>query len=203
MECYIYVTLEIEMIRKRLIRTDQHFYHVTTRTKNREWFTVPMPILWQLCQESLAEANTSYPIELSSFVLMHNHYHMLLKTPASNLDLFMCHLNRILSLKISNQTKSYNYQFNGRYKWCIIRSKKYFYNCYRYIYQNPIRAGITNKCEYYPYSTLSHIVHNKHFPIRIYDRFCPKDQHGLIQLNKPINEIDREMIRKGLSLSDL
>jgi len=47
-----------------------------------------------------------------------------------------------------------NHNFRNRYGPTIIRSYKHLINVIRYIYQNPIRAGITNNPFEYPYSSL-------------------------------------------------
>jgi putative transposase len=114
---------------------------VTARSNNKEWFTLPMPEMWTLTQESLREAITVHRVEVISFVLMGNHYHMLLLTPEGNLDDFMYELNKRLALKIKRRTGQINRIFGGRYKWCLIQSQHYLINCYKYVYQNPVRAG--------------------------------------------------------------
>ena len=42
--------------------------------------------------------------------------------------------------------------FRDRYKAEGIYSEKHLYNCIKYIYNNPVKAGICNKAEEYPYS---------------------------------------------------
>ena len=81
----------------------------------------------------------------------------------------------------------------------MIRSEKYFGNCYRYIYQNPLRAGITLKCENYPYSTLFYRFRCQKLPFEVYDYFGIIDEHKLLWLNESIEFDDSEALRKGLS----
>lgn len=91
---------------------------------------------------------------IHAFVLMGNHYHLLVSTPECNLDKFMEHFNRRLSKKINQEARIMNHKFANRYKWTIIDSKSYLFNIYRYLYQNPIRAGLCQLCIDYPYSSL-------------------------------------------------
>ena len=73
------------MPRKKLIRTDQFPYHVTTRTNNKNWFSLPLEETWNICLRSLHKANKLNKVNLHAFVLMKNHYHLLLETPEANL----------------------------------------------------------------------------------------------------------------------
>ena len=57
-----------------------------------------MPEMWKIAQESLKEAMAVHRIEVISFVLMGNHYHMLVLTPDGNLDDFMYELNKRFAL---------------------------------------------------------------------------------------------------------
>ena len=72
---------------------------------------------------------------------------------------------------------------------------KYFMNCYRYIYQNPIRAGLSITCEGYPFSTLNYIVKSKPFSIPIHDKYGFKDRFGLHWLNSSIHPREIEALK--------
>ena len=191
------------MPRKQLIRCNNTPYHVTTRSNNCEWFSLPMPLMWALSKKCLHEAHESHPIELVSFVLMSNHYHMILFTPKSNIDLFMYEFNKRLALEVKNRSGHINRIFGGRYKWCLIRSHHYFSNCYRYVYQNPLRAGIIENCENYPFSTLNYVVKNKSFAIPIHDQFGFKDDYTLRWLNQAIDEEEKVQLKKTLYRSQV
>lgn len=188
---------------KPLIHSKNIPYHVTARANNKEWFTLPLQEMWILSQLSLKEATDIHPVEVISFVLMNNHYHMLILTPKGNLDSFMYEFNKRLALKIKERTGQINRIFGGRYKWCLIESQKYFLNCYKYVYQNPVRAGIVNHCEDYPFSTLRMLVKNLKFSVPVYDRYGFKDEYGLRWLNQKIDSEEELELRKSLSRSVL
>ena len=77
------------MNRMNLIRVKHLPYHVTTRTFNQQFFYIQLVLVWEMVKDSLREAHHLHPVNLVSFVLMGNHYHMLLFTPNENLDFFM------------------------------------------------------------------------------------------------------------------
>jgi putative transposase len=191
------------MPRKPLIRSQNLPYHVTSRSNNKEWFTIPLPEMWKLTQKCLNEATTIHPVEVISFVLMNNHYHMLLLTPKGNLDSFMYEFNKRMALAIKLETGQINKIFGGRYKWCLIQSQHYFINCYKYIYQNPVRAGLVLNCEDYPFSTLRSIIKNINFSIPIFDKYGFKDEYGLRWINQKIDSEEEKALKKRLSRSVL
>jgi putative transposase len=186
------------MPRKNLIRHDRFPYHVTTRTHNQEFFQLPLEAVWKFAQESLREANHLHKVDLIAFVLMNNHYHMLIATPKVNIDLFMYEFNKRLANKIKKETHQINSIFGSRYKWSLIQTNSYYMNCYRYIYQNPLRAKLISRVETYPYSTLHNIVYGIPFPISIHDKFGFKDDFNLEWLNQKISEDEAVSVRKGL-----
>lgn len=185
------------MPRKPLIRSKHLPYHVTARSHNKEAFALPIERVWFLALQSLSESHAIHSIELISFVLMSNHYHMLLFTPKGNLDLFMYEFNKRLALKIQSESKNINQVFGGRYKWNLIESNEYFKNSYRYVYQNPLRAGLVYRCEDYRFSTLS----ASQFSIPVFDQFGFKDKFMLDWLNQKLVEKDVALIRKKLRRS--
>jgi putative transposase len=193
----------MRMPRKNLIRSNLLPYHVTARANNQEWFTLPIEKVWTICERCLKEAYEKHKVEVISFVLMSNHYHLLVRTPEANLDSFMYEFNKRLAFSLKQSSGNSNHILGARYKWCLIQSQKYFGNCYRYIYQNPLRAKITTRCEFYPYSTLFYIYSNKPFSIPLFDQMGFKDPFVLNWLNEAIHEEEVEMIKKGLRRSEL
>lgn len=187
------------MPRKPLIRSENLPYHVTSRSHNKDAFPLPMKRTWELAKESFKEANLIYPINLISFVLMTNHYHMLLYTPDGNLDRFMYEFNKRFALKIQTEARVINQIFGGRYKWCLIQSQQYLSNCYRYVYQNPVRAGLSYRCEDYPFSTIQSALARGEFSIPIHDKFGFKDTYGLIWLNENLHDQQLDSLKKNLA----
>ncbi len=142
------------MPRRKLIRQNIFPYHVVTRTNNKDWFRIPLCDVWDICKESLHYSQAKRPAVINCFVLMSNHYHLLITTPNEDIDEFMQFFNLRLSRLISIKSGAINQKFSNRYKWSIVDKENYLMNVYRYIYQNPVRAKITLTCDSYPYSSL-------------------------------------------------
>lgn len=142
------------MPRRKLIRQTEFPYHVVTRSNNKAWFQIPNYEVWDICKEAIIYAQGKRPVDLHCFILMSNHYHLLISTPNADIDEFMRFFNLQLSKLISKKSGVINQKFSNRYKWTIVQTQNYLLNVYRYIYQNPVRANITNDCFSYPYSSL-------------------------------------------------
>ncbi len=142
------------MPRKNLIKTHLYYYHVTTRSNHREWFSIPMNEVWEISKIALNKAMKNNPSIIDQYVLMANHYHLLIRTPNSDIDRFMFWFNKTFSDELRKRSGKVNRMFGSSYKWSIIKNEKYLQNVKRYIYENPLRAKIVTNIEDYPFSTL-------------------------------------------------
>lgn len=144
---------------------DKITFHIIANTDH--YLDGQMSSAWIALQKGLVSAN-SCGFELTSLVLMSNHYHMLVKLPYSKLFLFMAKLST---------------QIDATFYWKPIFSPKNLQECYRYIYRNPLNAGIVESSEDYRFSTLYYIKNNLEFAVQIYDRFGVKDEYFYYLLN--------------------
>lgn len=184
------------MPRLQMIRTAEHPYHVTLRSNNREWFDLPMPLIWAFCEQAAHEAHRIHPVSIEAFVLMSNHYHMLVWTPDCNLDQFMFEFNLRLSKFIRRETGRINRIFGGRYKWSLVTDQKYYQVVLSYIYQNPLVVGLVDRCEDYPFSTLFYVLRHQKMGMPI---DCKRSRESLdLEL---FNHVISHEKRKKLSLS--
>lgn len=180
------------MPRKNLIRTREHVYHITSRSNSKEWFYIPSQECWKISLELLEKGQNEFQVDLHAFVLMNNHYHMMIKTPHCDIDKFMHFFNKSLSSRINMSAGRINHVFGGNYKWSIIDSQRYYANALKYLYQNPVRAGLSQNVESYPYSTLKKSRCEK---LKIE---CYLDELNLNWLNQIYDSKESLRIKKGL-----
>jgi REP element-mobilizing transposase RayT len=64
----------------------------------------------------LAENLEQHQVVCHAWVMMDNHYHLLLETPAPNLSLAMKHVNGIYTQKFNKRHHRVGHLFQGRYK---------------------------------------------------------------------------------------
>ncbi|MBF0299063.1 MAG: transposase [Oligoflexia bacterium] len=171
------------MGRSLLIRTNDFPYHVRIRSNNREWFYLPIEEVWEIFTFQLQETATKHNLDIYCFTLMNNHYHLLFKTPDQNIDKALQHLNHQISLAIGKKANRINRIFGTRYKWSIVQTENYLLRVYRYIYQNPIRAGICEKVEVYPYNSLNSSLKSKNIIDNLDKIGAVFDKNNLTLLN--------------------
>ena len=195
------------MPRAKRILTASFPYHVTGRTNNRDWFLLPISEVWQIFGWMLARVSTKYQAEVISFVLMSNHYHLILLTPRANLNEIMNSLLREVSRAIGPRTGRMNHLFGGRYKASLLPDSRSLGHVYKYVYRNPVTAGICAQVQDYEFSTLKSVLGGRPlFPLYESEIFArtkvPKD-HGdhLEWLNTPFSPRQYDLIKKGLRRS--
>ena len=84
---------------------------------------------------------------------MSNHYHLLLETPWGNLPRIMRHINGAYTIYFNVKRKRSGHLFQGRYKAILMEADSYAAELSRYIHLNPIRVGLVEKPEDYPWSS--------------------------------------------------
>lgn len=93
---------------------------------------------------TLAEMCARAGILIHSYVLMSNHYHLLLETPASNLVVGMGWFQGTYTQRYKARHRLSGHLFQGRYKAIPIEGEgpEYFRLASQYIHLNPARAGL-------------------------------------------------------------
>ena len=109
--------------------------------------------LYKLCKD--------YNINIIAYCIMNNHAHILLNTEnIRNLSDYMHKVNTRYALYYNKKYNRVGYVFRNRYKCEGIYSEEHLYNCIKYIYDNPVKAGICNKPEEYKYSNFKAKLYN-------------------------------------------
>jgi putative transposase len=146
------------MPRSKTISSATFPYHIRARSNDQRWFNLPLNIIWRICEEELAEVVERYEARVIAFVLMANHFHLLLRTPQANLGLVLNYLMREIARRVNLNRDTRDHVFGGTAKRTLIESDTYFYSVYKYVYRNPVEAGLCTRAEHYPYSTLRGVV---------------------------------------------
>jgi len=117
-----------------------------------------MENVWDIFSRQLTYINWVYSAEIHAFVLMNNHFHLLISTPLANLSIIMANFMKETSRQINQVTGRINQTYGNRHFRSLIGSPHYYLHAYKYIYRNPVAAGLTERCEIYKYSSLSFLV---------------------------------------------
>ena len=86
------------------------------------------------------------------YVLMNNHYHILLEMQTTPIDLIMHRLNTGYGRYYSHKHKTSGAVFENRYQAQDVDGLKYLHAVIKYILLNPIRAGLNEKMTEYRWS---------------------------------------------------
>ncbi|MBM4317764.1 MAG: hypothetical protein FJ116_09820 [Deltaproteobacteria bacterium] len=191
------------MPRAHIFRTRKFSYHVTARSNNKEWFYLPIETCWEIFSYSLNEATERYGVDLHGFVLMSNHFHMLVTTPNENLDSFMRYFLSNATRRVQRRADRINHIFGARYRGTVIETSWALAYVFKYIFRNPVRAGICEKIEEYPWSSgqkYGELVLSE--GIGRYWSLIPKNQTLRSQwLNLPTPKESEILIRRALRRS--
>lgn len=146
------------MPRAKRIFTEIYPYHITARCINKEWFKIPTEQVWDIFSRHLYFAHHAYDARIISFVLMNNHFHLIIKTPQANIDKIMWYLMTEVSREITVEAGRINQTFGGPYFSSVITNDKYLAHAYKYSYRNPVESGLCTHAEEYKYSTLNALL---------------------------------------------
>jgi putative transposase len=106
---------------------------------------------------TLGEACERAGFLVHAYVLMTNHYHLLLETTEPNLSRGMGWLQNAFTRRINTRHRLWGHVFGGRYKAILVEPGNCFWALLDYIHLNPVRAGLVNAgdgLESYPWSSL-------------------------------------------------
>jgi REP element-mobilizing transposase RayT len=91
--------------------------------------------------DTLGEACARCGWRVHAFVLMGNHYHLLMETPHANLAAGMRWLQSTYTKRFNVRHREWGHLFQGRYKALLVDSEgDYFLTVSNYIHLNPARA---------------------------------------------------------------
>jgi len=145
------------MPRKIFLQSTQNPYHISARFNNQEWFPISQDQLWEIFENYLYFIKITFNLKIHSFVMMKNHFHLLVSSPDGNLSEAMRYFMTETSREIGRRTGRINHIYGKRFFRCEISNYHYFLCVYKYVYRNPCEAGIAKHVLDYKYSTL----HNK------------------------------------------
>ncbi len=141
------------MARKpRVIQTELP-NHLLCRTNNRT-FRFHKRQVTRIVFKAITEGIEKYNVLVHHIVLMTNHYHIIATTTEKNLHRFMQYVNSRIAVRYNRTVNRTGHLWGERYKSCIIATDEHYLGAVRYIYRNPIRAGMVNNLEEYEESSL-------------------------------------------------
>jgi REP element-mobilizing transposase RayT len=127
-------------------------YHVTARGNARQAI-VRDDLDRARFVDTLAATVVRYRVRCHAWVLMTNHYHLLLETPTANLSQALRHLNGVYTQAFNRRHHRVGHLWQGRFKAIVVEKDAYLLELCRYVVLNPVRAGVVSTPRAYPWSS--------------------------------------------------
>ncbi len=112
----------------------------------------------------LGDMADRFEIEVHSWVLMSNHYHLLLKTRRANLSKGMQWFGVTYTRRYNVKYKRSGHLFQGRFKSLLVENDNYLFRLSCYIHRNPLRAKMVKRLADYEWSSYRNFAYGKPCP---------------------------------------
>jgi putative transposase len=156
----------------------------------------------------LGELAREHECSVHAYVLMTNHIHLLL-TPATadSASLMMKHLGQRYTQYINRTRSRIGSLWEGRFRSNIVDSEMYVMTCYRYVELNPVRAGMVQRPEQYPWSSFRSnalgepsLIVNPHVVYQHLGRTADERRSAYRELfNRDLDPFELKRIREAIS----
>ena len=140
------------MARPLRIEYEGAFYHITARGNERKRIFFGKGD-YDKFKEYLLEAQDKYGYRLHCYVLMGNHYHLVIETPNGNMNKVLHYINGSYANYINRKRNRSGHLLQGRYKGILVDRDAYLLELSRYLHLNPVRAKIVERPEDYRQSS--------------------------------------------------
>jgi len=101
----------------------------------------------------LGRVVTMFRWKLHAYVLMGNHFHLLLETSEPNLSRGMRQLNGIYTQRFNRRHRRTGHLLQGRFKGILVEKESHLLELARYVVLNPVRAGMVRTAKAWPWSS--------------------------------------------------
>ena len=136
-------------------------HHVIQRGNNRQ------PIVLDETDRKMLyslwlEESLRHKVAVNAYVLLDNHFHMLLTPPSDEaMSLMMQSVGRTYVRYFNKRHDRSGTLWEGRYKSSLVDSEAYLLTCMAYIDLNPVRAGAADSPEAFNWSSYKHLSGQK------------------------------------------
>jgi putative transposase len=140
------------MARPLRIEREDTCYHVINRGNARARIFHD-PADYQGFLDRLGRCAERFELDVLAYMLMGNHYHLLLRTHRANLSAAMQWFGVAYSSWHNARHHRSGHLFQGRFKSFLVQEQEYIYRLLLYMHRNPLRARIVTRLADYPWSS--------------------------------------------------
>jgi len=148
-----------DMARERRVNIVGALYHLIQRGNNKNYIFEDNIDKMKFLS-ILDGLQKKYGFLVLFYVIMDNHYHLVIKTGSVSTGKIMQELHMSYTRYYNNRHNRTGTIYEGRYKGILIATDKQFYELLRYLAYNPMRAGMVNRPDDYLWSAHPYIQNN-------------------------------------------
>ncbi len=136
-----------------------------------------LEVVWEIMSRNLFFVNSAFNLRVHAFVLMNNHFHLIVRTPDANLSQAMRYFMRETSRELTFRSGRINQTYGSRFHRSLLNNPLYYLHAYKYLYRNPVKAGLCKTVEEYPYSSLPGLLGERWLDIPV----CEDENWGVLR----------------------
>ena len=129
------------------------FYHVFNRGINKQPIFINRQD-YSFFLKKLSDLKREFDHSLYAYCLMPNHFHLSFQTRKTSISKIMASLATSFSMYFNRTHNHFGPVFQNRFKSILIQDDPYFLQLSKYIYLNPVKAGIVKDPVDYKYSSI-------------------------------------------------
>ena len=103
----------------------------------------------------------NYDVEIYAYCIMPNHFHLLIKADLVELASYIAKVLAAFAKYYNRKHNRVGYVFQGRYKSQCVENISYFWNCLRYIHNNPLHLEEVESILDYKYSSMRELYYGE------------------------------------------
>ncbi|MGD9180025.1 MAG: transposase [Desulfobacterales bacterium] len=103
--------------------------------------------------DTVGEMSERFEMIVYAYVLMRNHYHLMVRTERANLKKAMHWFGTTYTQRFNIRHSRNGHLFQGRYKSILVQNDAYLLQLSCYIHRNPLRAGVVKRLADYRWSS--------------------------------------------------
>jgi REP element-mobilizing transposase RayT len=103
--------------------------------------------------DTVGEMSERFEMSVYAYVLMRNHYHLMVRTERANLKKAMHWFGTTYTQRFNIRHSRKGHLFQGRYKSILVQNDAYLLQLSCYIHRNPLRAGFVKRLADYRWSS--------------------------------------------------
>jgi len=151
------------MARPLRIEYEGAYYHVLSRGNKLQAIFLSDQDRYTFLK-TLGRMSERFEVDIIAFVLLNNHYHLLLRTNHPNLSKSMQWLGTTYTTIFNLNHSQKGHLFQGRFKSILVENEPYLMQLSYYIHRNPLRAGMVQRLIEFPWSSYPAYAYNRRRP---------------------------------------